>query len=182
MLFAAVTGLIFSMCDAKLQKCIVDVFFNRICYITFFENSVLQIGNGAAIKAKGFNTFKLILWFVYWPLKEGCPCDLLTYGGWHSFARCLGHSSLLVVSSGTNLWGLKYFKHFWKFDGSKDGSDFREVQEERIVAGEGYVVEIRRKMKALKRLCLHFFNNFNQAFQSSYFSDDCQCKVKIFLF
>lgn len=56
------------------------------------------------------------------------------------------------------------------------------MQEERIVAGEGYVVEIQRKMKALKRLCLHFFNNFNQAFQSSYFSDDCQCKVKIFLF
>lgn len=52
MLFAAVTGLIFSMCDAKLQKCIVDVFFNRICYITFFENSVLQIGNGAAIRER----------------------------------------------------------------------------------------------------------------------------------
>lgn len=51
-------------------------------------------------------------------------------------------------SSGTNLWALKYFKHFWNFDGFTDGSDYKKVLEERIVAGEDVLYAAGEKNKS----------------------------------
>ncbi len=158
--FAAVRNIIFNKREAKIplfsklemrRRC----GFNRNSYITFFWDQHFAVVLECTIShsGKSYSIFMLVcktaIPVIYIVATKEMLAMWPRYKRMAQFRQVLRAQQSPCFSSGTNLWALKYFRHFWKFDGSMDGSDSKKEPEERIVAGEdvSYVTVGLEKIK-----------------------------------